>query len=309
MSSHGFRAPFKITGRGRIHRHHNHNTTFYWNPYTGTFDLLQEPFFCWNLWPEPLTGTSDWNLRPEPWTGTFAWNRLICWNLYLEPVSGTFSSSLVLEPFTGTLCGASNHPKPPAFSCWGTSRQTQQSLWHIKLRICKRNKHATYHAQISCWVRSQSLTCICNQHVLLVKKPDEIQIHIQHGTSQSVSISFPTNFQMEIDSSVFADPPSPPSLSKSASCSPIAQTTSLEGKPKAAAPTKRTMTNLSEWNKPMLNPNSYAVTRAKTNWSYLVPQNLLEPLLGTLTWNLTTFWNLHLEPLVGAWEPSGTWNP
>ena len=42
------------------------------------------------------------------------------------------------------------------------------------------------------------------------------------------------------------------------------------------------------------------------NWSYLVPRKLLEPLLGTLTWNLAPFWNLHLEPLVGTSEPLGT---
>ena len=42
------------------------------------------------------------------------------------------------------------------------------------------------------------------------------------------------------------------------------------------------------------------------SWSCLVPRNLLEPLLRTLTWNFATFWNLHLEPLLGASEPRGT---
>ena len=59
----------------------------------------------------------------------------------------------------------------------------------------------------------------------------------------------------------------------------------------------------------MSNPNSYAVTQAKpmvyANWSCLVPRNLLEPLLGTLTWNFGTFWNLHLEPL---WNLGTCWN-
>ena len=44
---------------------------------------------------------------------------------------------------------------------------------------------------------------------------------------------------------------------------------------------------------------------------YLEPRNLPEPLLGTLTRNLGTCWNLYLEPLLRTSEPAGTftWNP
>ena len=39
---------------------------------------------------------------------------------------------------------------------------------------------------------------------------------------------------------------------------------------------------------------------------YLEPWNLLDPWLGTLTWNLGTFRNLYLEPSLGTSEPRGT---
>ena len=72
-----------------------------------------------------------------------------------------------------------------------------------------------------------------------------------------------------------------------------------------------------EKNKPMLNPNSYAIITAlepfhgTLSWNFGTFRNLtfawnplLEPSLGTLTWNLRTSWNL------GTLEPSGslTWN-
>ena len=71
-------------------------------------------------------------------------------------------------------------------------------------------------------------------------------------------------------------------------------------------------------NKPMLNPNSYAVTQAKTNGvSKLILLGTSEP-LGTFTWNFGTFeklictWNplpepnLHWELLFGTSEPLET---
>ena len=89
--------------------------------------------------------------------------------------------------------------------------------------------------------------------------------------------------------------------------------------------------------KPMLNPNSYAIITPKKPCGIQTDRRLqlgtlepilepLEPLLGTLTWNLRTCWNLHLErwnlldpflgslclePLLGTLKSSGTftWNP
>ena len=92
-------------------------------------------------------------------------------------------------------------------------------------------------------------------------------------------------------------------------------------------------------NKPMLNPNSYAVTQAKTNglcklillgtseylgpllgtlepfgtftWNpYLESRNPLEPLRRTLTWNLRSFRNLTCtwNPLLEPWLGTLTWN-
>ena len=67
-------------------------------------------------------------------------------------------------------------------------------------------------------------------------------------------------------------------------------------------------------NKPMLNPNSCAISQAKPlgypNWSGFIytefckiplktfclePWNCMHPLLGTLTWHFGTFWKLHLK--------------